>query len=60
VVHETEEARAWPGFPEGAVAIASNGSGDQLVLLAAPGGGLDEAPWRWDHETRELTRVGEG
>ena len=33
VVTETVAARAWARFPPGAVAIASNGTGDLLVLL---------------------------
>jgi hypothetical protein len=59
LVHETTEARAWPGFPRDAVALANNGSGDYLVLL--PSGDevvrAADAVHRWDHETGELARV---
>lgn len=48
IVLETAEAREWQGFPEGAIAIASNGTGDRLVVLAS----TDEVFW-WDHETGE-------
>jgi hypothetical protein len=44
---ETQAARAFPGFPEGALAIAADGTGDRLVLL--PGA---EDLVLWDHETR--------
>lgn len=33
IIKETSHLKSWPGFPEEAVAIAGNGSGDQLVLL---------------------------
>ncbi|WP_294822151.1 SMI1/KNR4 family protein [uncultured Flavobacterium sp.] len=37
IVLETQKAREWQGFPVEAVAIASNGLGDMLVLLPAEG-----------------------
>ena len=50
VVAETQQARTrWDGFPLGAVAIASNGMGDLLVLRA---GSHDIERWR--HETGEV------
>ena len=49
VVRETEAARQWPGFPADAVAIASAGTGDFLVLPA----GSDEVHF-WDHETGQM------
>jgi hypothetical protein len=43
-------ARAeWAGFPEDAVAVADNGSGDMLVIRK----GSDEIEL-WLHETREV------
>jgi hypothetical protein len=51
VVRETAAARSWPGFPAEGIAIASNGSGDCLVLL--PG---SDAVLLWDHETGTLTQ----
>jgi hypothetical protein len=51
VVRETEEARA-AGLRGDAVAIASNGTGDLLVLL-----GEDDDPRWWDHETGDTQRV---
>jgi hypothetical protein len=52
IVHETQEALSWPRFPEGAIAIASNGTGDQLILRA----GSNDIEF-WDHETGECSRV---
>jgi SMI1 / KNR4 family (SUKH-1) len=51
LVREQAEARGWPGFPEGAVAIASY-DGDQLVLLPDR-----EEPALWLHETGELLQA---
>jgi hypothetical protein len=53
LVAETQQARAsWAGFPPEAVAVASNGSGDLLVLRP----GSDEIEL-WLHETREVVRA---
>jgi hypothetical protein len=50
IVAETHQARTgWTGFPSDAVAVASNGAGDLLVLRA----GNDEIQV-WRHETREV------
>ena len=59
VVRETASAREWPGFPGAAVAIAGNGSGDQLILLpsAAESGILSEEVHWWDHETGDFQKV---
>ena len=52
VVHETREARLWSNFPDSAVAIASDGSGDLLVLRAN-----SIQVERWGHETGECAPV---
>jgi hypothetical protein len=52
LVSETEEARTWETFPKGAVAIASNGTGDLLILCAE-----SEDVQLWDHETGTCSRV---
>jgi hypothetical protein len=55
IVRETTSARQWRGFPPEAVAIASNGCGDQLVLIPSPGStALQSQPFIWLHETGEL------
>jgi hypothetical protein len=33
IVGEAAEARAWPRFPDGAIAVASNGTADRLIVL---------------------------
>lgn len=59
LVHETREARAWPGFPHDAISIAADGSGNHLILIPAQPGAavLGGSVLRWDHETGELERV---
>jgi hypothetical protein len=49
ILRETESFRSFPRFPSEAVAIASNGSGDCLVLFPA-----QSNVYVWDHETGEL------
>jgi hypothetical protein len=58
VILETANARKWPEFPANALAIGSNGTGDQLVLLAMETAGDygNEVYW-WDHETGELNKL---
>jgi hypothetical protein len=51
VVRETAEARKWPGFPSTAVAIATDGGGNYLML--GPGG----AVLLWDHEDASTVPV---
>jgi hypothetical protein len=55
IVRETQQAATWPGFPKGAVAIASNGTGDLLVFLARDEHQLDGRVQCWSHETQECT-----
>lgn len=58
IVLENARAREWEGFPQGAVAIASNGTGDRLVLLPTGASGkLDPQVNLWDHETRKCKPV---
>jgi hypothetical protein len=53
---ETRNCSAWPQFPEGAVAIAGNGSGDRLVFLRQ-GAVFGPAVFVWSHETGEVREV---
>lgn len=50
IVTETKAALGWSGFPSNGIAIASNGSGDLLVLMP----GSDDV-FFWDHEASTLT-----
>ncbi len=52
ILVETQAAQSWAGFPEGAVAIASDGSGDLLILPAG-----EDNVRLWDHETRVTLAV---
>ncbi len=56
VLRETAECKKWQTFPEEALAIAANGTGDQVVLLRS-GEHFGPEIWHWDYETGELTLV---
>ncbi|CAM3033920.1 SMI1-KNR4 cell-wall [Flavobacterium succinicans] len=58
---ETKQAKEWDNFPKNGVAIASNGSGDYLVLLpiAENEKKLREEIFFWLHETGEIEKVAE-
>lgn len=56
VVSETLTAKDWPGFPQDAVAIANNGTGDLLVFLSK-GADLGPEVFAWRHETQDLDLV---
>jgi hypothetical protein len=57
VVQETKEAQAWAGFPKEALAIASNGAGDRLVLLRSGDDNYGETVYVWNHESQELLEL---
>jgi hypothetical protein len=58
IVAETKQAKQWHGFPANAVAIAGNGTGDQLVLVPRPDApDILGPPYWWDHETGDLNFV---
>ncbi|MVN23560.1 SMI1/KNR4 family protein [Mucilaginibacter arboris] len=56
---ETQKAKEWATFPETAIAIGTNGYGDQLILLPdkAENRKFQEAIYVWQHETGETTKV---
>lgn len=56
IVLETKNCAEWHGFPERAVAIATNGSGDRLVFLKS-GVKFEPTVYIWSHETGELIKV---
>jgi len=56
ILHETEFMRDWPGWPEHALAIASNGTADRLVLLKADRWYVPTI-YLWLHDTVELVEV---
>jgi hypothetical protein len=53
---ETQSAREWRGFPENAIAIATNGGGDYLVFLKEDDK-LKNEIYMWLHETTELVKL---
>ena len=58
VLRENESLRGWTSFPASALAIAANGSGDQLVFLRSANS-FESAVHLWSHETGELEQVAE-
>jgi hypothetical protein len=61
IVHVTEDARKWPDFPKGAVAVGDDGCGNYLVFLPIDQSAVQLAPklYVWWHEGGELEAVGE-
>jgi hypothetical protein len=59
IVRETKSASEQPGFPEGAVVVADNGTGDLLLLVPTEtdSKALGEEIYFWNHETRETELV---
>lgn len=57
IISETGYAREWYGFPEEAIAIGENGSGDRLVLFRESRSKYGEEIFIWNHETQKLTSV---
>lgn len=56
---ETKDAQDWSNFPSNGIAIASNGSGDHLVLLPIKGNKekLSDEIFVWYHETGNIEKV---
>ncbi|AYQ31948.1 SMI1/KNR4 family protein [Runella sp. SP2] len=59
IVLETQQARTWNNFPDNGIAIASNGSGDNLILLPLDTDNkkLREEIYLWQHETGDIQQV---
>ena len=58
VLRETEQARKWPTFPANVIAIASNGTGD-LLVLQQQGSAFSDTVYLWLHESGELVHIAE-
>ena len=56
IILETKGCLTWPRFPREAIAIAGNGSGDQLVFIKT-NGSFESAVYCWLHETGSLKKV---
>jgi Holliday junction resolvase-like predicted endonuclease len=59
VLRETEQASKWANFPIDVIAIASNGTGDLLVLRRLDNL-FEDTVYHWSHESGELVRVAGG
>lgn len=61
IVLETKQAREWDKFPGNGIAIATNGSGDFLILIPTKESitKLSEEIYIWFHETGEIEKVAE-
>ena len=59
IVLETKQARSSYNFPDNGIAIASNGSGDNLILLPLDNDNkkLREEIYLWKHETGNIQEV---
>ncbi len=59
IVLETQQARTWHNFPDNGIAIASNGSGDNLILLPLDTDNkkLREEIYLWQHEKGDIQQV---
>lgn len=59
IVLETKQARNWRNFPVDGIAIASNGSGDFLILIPTEENqqNLRNEIFSWFHETGEIKKV---
>ena len=56
IVLETNRAREWEHFPPNALSMASNGTGD-LLLLLKQGTAFAEPIYLWSHEDGTISRV---
>lgn len=56
---ETSNAKKWNGFPETAIAIGADGTGDLLILQHQGDGQLGEAIHIWNHETSNVEKLAE-
>ncbi len=59
IVLETKQARSWDNFPPNGIAIASNDSGDHLILLPFDNDSkkLKEEIYLWQHETGNIKEI---
>ena len=59
ILYETAYMRDWPGWPENALAIGSNGGGDRLVLLKV-NRRYEPTIYVWLQDSSELVTVADG
>ncbi len=56
IINETQSCHGFGNFPENAIALASNGCGDQMVFLRESGSFLNTV-YLWLHETGEIQEL---
>lgn len=56
IIKETQNCSGWALFPGGALAIAGNGSGDQVVFIRQ-GASFASTVYAWSHETGQLEKI---
>ncbi|MEW7292837.1 SMI1/KNR4 family protein [Aquimarina sp. 2304DJ70-9] len=56
---ETKNAREWSGFPENGIAIASDGYGNQIILIHNGDGILTDEIHFWNHENGKTEKIAE-
>ncbi|MEO1143746.1 MAG: SMI1/KNR4 family protein [Pseudomonadota bacterium] len=56
IVRETRDMADWTGWPETAVKIAQNGTGDALLFMIE-GKVCTNEVYHWAHETGETTKI---
>lgn len=60
IIRETASAKEWDGFPDVAVAIGTNGEGDQLIFRPSEDPTqLQPGVFWWKHETRTAHKMAE-
>jgi hypothetical protein len=59
IILETKNSKEWDGFPDNAIAIGDNGSGDKLILLPTDSNPkeLSDKIYVWLHETSEVEEL---
>jgi hypothetical protein len=59
IILETKSSREWVDFPQTAIAIGDNGTGDKLILLPVDNNSnqLQDTIYFWFHETGEVTKL---
>ena len=59
IIKHTEDLQDYEGFPEEALTIATNGAGDELILLPNKNNKsiYDDTIYVWSHETCEVIEV---
>ena len=56
IIRETRDMAEWVGWPETAIKIAQNGTGDVLLFMIE-GSACASEVYHWAHETGETTKI---